>query len=98
LQNITCQDCHFPRIKDPIVISSNYLFLEGRVPFGLHEMAGANTMMLKLMKENREALGITASAENFDKTIAATYAMLQDKSSPWSCRPKKCAPTASLLH
>lgn len=80
IQNVTCQDCHFPRIKDPIVISSNYLFLEGRVPFGLHEMAGANTMMLKLMKENREALGIPASAANFDKTIAATFAMLQDKS------------------
>ncbi len=80
LQNITCQDCHFPRIKDPVVISSNYLFLDGRVPFGLHEMAGANTMMLKLMKEHRQALGINASAENFDETIAATFTMLQDKS------------------
>jgi hypothetical protein len=80
IQNVTCQECHFPRIKDPIVISSNYLFLEGRVPYGLHEMAGANTMMLKLMKENRAALGINASAENFDKTIASTFAMLQDKS------------------
>ena len=79
LQNVTCQDCHFPRIKDPIVISSNYLFLDGRVPFGIHEMAGANTMMLRLMKQNRQALGITASAENYDATIAATYAMLQDK-------------------
>ncbi|HRD80172.1 MAG TPA: T9SS type A sorting domain-containing protein [Saprospiraceae bacterium] len=79
LQNVTCQDCHFPRIKDPVVISSNYLFLDGRVPFGIHEMAGANTMMLRLMKQNRQALGITASAENYDATIAATYAMLQDK-------------------
>jgi Zn-finger protein len=80
LQNVTCQDCHFPRIKDPVVISSNYLFLEGRVPYGLHEMAGANTMMLKLMKDNRQSLGIKASPENFDKTIAATFAMLQEKS------------------
>ncbi len=79
IQNITCQDCHFPRIKDPVVISSNYLFLEGRVPYGLHEMAGANTTMLKLMKANRQALGISAAPENFDKTIEATFAMLQDK-------------------
>jgi hypothetical protein len=79
LQNITCQDCHFPRIKDPVVISANYLFLEGRVPFGLHEMAGANTTMLKIMKNNRQALGITASEEALDETIAATFSMLQDK-------------------
>lgn len=79
LQNITCQECHLPRIKDPVVISSNYIFLEGRSPFGLHEMAGANTLMLKLMKQNRQALDISASPQNFDKAITATLSMLQDK-------------------
>lgn len=79
-QNITCQECHVPRIKDPVVISANYLFLEGRYPFGLHELAGANTMMLQLMKNNKEALGIEAGDDQFDATIEATMAMLQQKS------------------
>lgn len=80
VQNITCQDCHLPRINEPVVISANYLFLEGRFPYGVHEMAGANTMMLKLMKNNKEALGIDALDEHFDATIAATMKMLQEKS------------------
>jgi len=79
-QNITCQECHMPRLKEPIIISSNYLFLDGRSPFGLHELVGANTTMLKLMKNNRQALDIDAEAEHFDATIAATFAMLQQKS------------------
>ncbi len=79
-QNVTCQECHMPRLKEPIVIAAGYLFLEGRSPFGLHELVGANTTMLKLMKNNRQALGIQAEAEHFDATIEKTFAMLQQKS------------------
>lgn len=76
----TCQNCHMPQITDSIVISSNYLFLSGRSPYGLHELVGGNTFMLKLMKEHKEELGINATDEMFDETIAKTYAMLQQKS------------------
>jgi len=76
----TCQNCHIPRISDSIIISSNFIFLEGRSPFGLHELVGGNVTMLKLMKENKEALGINASDEAFDETIAATEDMLQRRS------------------
>jgi len=77
--NITCQSCHLQQIPDAVVISGNYQFLTNKFPFGLHEMAGANTAMLKLMRDNRTALGITAKPENFDSTIAATLRMLQQK-------------------
>ncbi|MBK7936963.1 MAG: T9SS type A sorting domain-containing protein [Lewinellaceae bacterium] len=77
--NISCQGCHVPQLQDEIIISTNYQFLTPKYPFGLHELAGANTMMLKLLKENREALGITAKPEHFDSTIAATLRMLQQK-------------------
>ncbi|MCB9267319.1 MAG: T9SS type A sorting domain-containing protein [Lewinellaceae bacterium] len=79
-QEQSCQGCHIPRLEEPVVISANYLFLEGRSPFGLHELAGANTFMLGLMKEYREELGINALPEHFDATIAATFNMLQNKS------------------
>ncbi|MCB9354880.1 MAG: hypothetical protein H6575_09985 [Lewinellaceae bacterium] len=78
--NVTCQGCHMPQLLDEIIISANYQFLTPKFPFGLHELAGANVTMLKLMKENREALGITAAPEHFDSTIAATLRMLQQKS------------------
>lgn len=77
--NVTCQGCHMPRIDEAVVISANYQFLTNKFPFALHELAGANVTMLKLLKENRTALGIPAEAEQFDSTIAATQRMLQSK-------------------
>src|SRR5690606_19554986 len=55
---VTCQGCHVPRIDDPIVISANYIFLEGQSPFGMHHFAGANSFMLKLLRDNSSALGL----------------------------------------
>jgi len=78
--NITCQGCHIPQLLDEVIISANYQFLTPKYPFGLHELAGANVTMLKLLKENRNKLGIKAKPEHFDSTIAATMRMLQHKS------------------
>jgi hypothetical protein len=75
---VTCQGCHVPRIDGPIVISANYLFLEGQSPFGLHHFAGANSFMLKLMRDNSAALGLTASTAQFDSTIARTDRLVQN--------------------
>ncbi|MEO8067078.1 MAG: T9SS type A sorting domain-containing protein [Flavobacteriales bacterium] len=77
---ITCQGCHVPRIDDAVVISANYLFLQGRSPFGLHHFAGANTFMLQLLKDNIAALGLTAQESQFDSTLALTYTQLQQNS------------------
>lgn len=73
---ISCQSCHIPRIDEAIVISSNYLFLEGRSPFGLHHMAGANSYMLGLLRDHSGQLGVTATATQFDSTIARTNRLL----------------------
>lgn len=77
---VSCQGCHVPRIDDAVVISANYLFLQGRSPFGLHHFAGANTYMLELLKDNNAALGLTASSVQFDSTIARTARMLRNNS------------------
>lgn len=80
IEKASCQKCHMPRIMDTVVISSNYSFLQGRSPFALHELVGGNTTMLKLMKENKEALNISATDEQFDNTIANTFTLLQEQS------------------
>jgi hypothetical protein len=79
-EQISCQNCHMPRIEDSVLLSGLYPFTERRSPYGLHELAGANTFMLELMKDNAEALGIPALPHHFDSTIAATYRMLQHRS------------------
>lgn len=76
-EGITCQGCHLPRIDDAIVISANYLFLEGRSPYGLHHLAGANSFMLELLRDNALQLGVTASSTQFDSTIARTNRLLE---------------------
>ncbi len=77
VNGVSCQGCHVPRIDDAVVISANYLFLQGQSPYGLHHFAGANTFMLELLKNNIDALGLTASAVQFDSTIARTNRLLK---------------------
>ncbi len=77
VDGISCQGCHIPRIDDAVVISANYLFLEGQSPYGLHHMTGGNTFMLKLLKDNILPLELTASPVHFDSTIARTNRLLQ---------------------
>lgn len=77
---VSCQDCHLPEINESIVISSMPTWLTGQTPFGLHELVGANVFMLNLLKNNIEALGLNASAQDFDATIARTLTKLQEAS------------------
>ncbi len=74
---ISCQGCHVPRIDDAVVLSANYLFLQGKSPFGLHHFVGGNSFMLKLMRDNVFPLELTASPEQFDTTITRTDRLLQ---------------------
>lgn len=71
-----CNTCHMPRIDDPIILAAEYIFLSGQHPFGKHHLAGGNEHMLRLLKQNKEALGIPATDAQFDSTIARTHRML----------------------
>lgn len=75
-----CQGCHMPSIDDPVIISSGYIFLEPRSPYGLHYLVGANAAMLRLMRDNVDNLGLSASEAQFDSTIARTLDLLQNHS------------------
>lgn len=76
----SCQHCHIPQLEEEIVISSGYSFLEGRSPFGRHDLVGANTLMLELMRVNKEELDIQASDGDYLQTIEKTFDMLQAQS------------------
>lgn len=72
-----CNTCHMPRTDDPIILAAEYAFLGGQSPFGKHHFAGSNVHMLRLLKQNKGALGISATDAQFDSTIARTERMLQ---------------------
>jgi hypothetical protein len=77
VEDVSCQECHIPRIDDPVSIANNYPFLPDRSPYGLHHLVGANTYMLELMKNNKDDLEIPATDAQFDSTIARTMRILQ---------------------
>ena len=78
-QNTQCQDCHMPMITDSVDIASipqsHQVY---RSPFWKHVFVGGNVYMLGMLKDNISTLGLTASSENFDSTIArAKYNLTQ---------------------
>ena len=78
-QNIQCQDCHMPKIYDPIKISGMGNF-PNRTPFWRHTFVGGNVYMLNLLKNNIDSLGLTADSEHFDSTISRTEYSLMNQS------------------
>ncbi len=57
-QGKECQSCHMPQIQDGVVIATDFLALEPRQPFGLHQFYGANTAMLSMMRDFQKELGV----------------------------------------
>jgi len=79
-QNIQCQDCHMPVTYDPIDIATippSHQVL--RSPYWKHEFVGGNVYMLKMLRNNIDSLGITASPENFDSSIVRAEINLTQK-------------------
>lgn len=88
-QGKSCQACHMPHAKGPVVISNRprgrgRMSLMPRSPFGKHYFAGGNLFMLNILRENTEELGITASSQNLDLTAERTTIQLQAKTAKLS--------------
>lgn len=66
-----CQSCHMPETADPALIANRprHGQLPEREPFHQHHFVGGNTTMLKILKANAEALGVTATDEQLQATI-----------------------------
>lgn len=69
----SCQDCHMPKTTSKI--SSQPQWLNPREGFAKHQLVGANTTMLTLLKNNAAQLDATSS--NIDLSISSARAMLQ---------------------
>jgi hypothetical protein len=78
--NTSCQSCHLPRLEGQNIHLAAGYPTDARPDFALHTLAGGNTLMLGLMRDNREALGIFPSEQQFNSTIAATNDNLKNKS------------------
>lgn len=75
----TCQECHMPRIDEGILISHDPP-VEPRSPFWKHYFVGGNVFMLRILRDNIDALGLTADESHFNTSIGRTLTMLQEHS------------------
>lgn len=74
----SCQSCHMPSAQGSVQLS-----ITGgppRQPFSQHIFAGGNAYMLQLLRQNGEALQVSAAPEHFDYTIAQTQEQVATKS------------------
>lgn len=76
-QDDQCQECHQPEIDDPVVIANRPTWLSPRSPFPKHYFVGGNIFMLNILKDHGQEIGVTATAVQFDSTIARTLRLLQ---------------------
>jgi hypothetical protein len=75
-----CQTCHMPHLNEGVIVASGYSWLPEREPYAQHTLVGGNSFMLKLMKNNIGALGLTASEDQFQTAIDRTIDNLQNHS------------------
>ncbi|WP_051906777.1 multiheme c-type cytochrome [Methylomarinum vadi] len=70
----SCQQCHMARANG-VPISNRPMWLSGRDNFAIHEFVGANKLMLNMLNDNKQQLGVPSN--NFTDILAATEVMLQ---------------------
>ncbi len=58
IQGKECQTCHMPFLQEGVIVATDFAALEPRQPYGLHQIFGANTVMLDLMQANQKDLGL----------------------------------------
>lgn len=79
-QQKECQGCHMPHTDEPIIVASGYAFLPPRQPYAQHWLVGGNSFMLELLRDNIDALGLTATEDHFNTAYNRTIQNLQDES------------------
>ena len=71
----SCQSCHMPPVQDEMPISS--VLGQPRKGLARHLFVGGNAFMLRLLNRFRDELGVAASREELDASVARTVENLQ---------------------
>ncbi len=72
-----CQDCHLPRLDEPVKISARPPWLGTQQPFWRHQFTGGNAFMLTLLADQAPAISANAAPEQFARIIRKTRAQLR---------------------
>ena len=81
----SCQDCHMPRLDEPIKITNRPPWLKNRhAPFWKHHFTGGNAFVLEMMRTHPDAVGLGAASADLDLTIQRTKRRLSEEAAALS--------------
>ncbi len=75
--DVSCRECHMPYASGKVKISNRPPFVSQREPFSKHYFVGGNILILSILRDFRESMGITLPVSKFDKTINRTVKQLK---------------------
>lgn len=80
-QELSCQKCHMPQVNESMKIASMPANLQNkRNPIFEHHFVGGNTIINKLLSNNKTALGVNSENANLDTTAHYTLKNLKENS------------------
>ncbi len=80
-QQVSCQQCHLPRVNETMKISSVPTNLQNmRNPVYEHHFVGGNTLVNRMMKDNYTELGIASGIANMDSSYNYALKSLKESS------------------
>jgi hypothetical protein len=71
----SCQSCHMPEVSGSVALANTHP--HPRSPFSKHEFVGGNTEILEIFLQHGEALGVSASSDQFKATLKRAQNLLQ---------------------
>lgn len=84
-----CQDCHMPRVEEPVRISARPPWLETtHQPFWRHAFVGGNTLVPAILADHTAELATTAEPAHFTATRTRAAQLLRDHSARLRLRVK----------
>lgn len=96
VNDVTCQACHMPLLTEGVVLSDRPPWLQPN-RLGRHTLVGGNVLMLRLLRNNINSLGLTATSAQFDSTLSRTEALLQNHTAELSLDWDEDDPAADLV-
>ena len=83
-----CQDCHMPRLDEPIRITARPPWIGTREPFWRHTFLGANTFMLKVLADPEQGLSGQAESEQYLRQLRMTQEFLKEHTATLTADPE----------
>jgi len=80
----SCQDCHMPRVKEDVAITS--VFGEPRSGFSRHTFVGGNFFMQRILNRYRSDLSTAAEPYEMEAAVNRTIAHLQSEAAEVAVR------------